>query len=73
MIWLVVLILLLAMLLGAPLFSVILGGAMLGFYATEVDLSVIAIELYSIVDTPLLSSLPLFTFAGYLLSESQTS
>ena len=67
------LLLLLAMLLGAPLFSVILGAALLGFYANGVDLSVVAIELYSLVDTPLLSSLPLFALAGYLLSESNTS
>jgi len=44
--------LLAAMLLGAPLFSVIFGGALLDFYAIEVDLSVVIA-----VDTPLLSSL----------------
>ncbi len=59
--------------LGAPLFAVILAAAMLGFYSQGVDLSVIAIELYRISDTPLLMALPLFTFSGYLLSESGTS
>ncbi|MCP4693319.1 MAG: TRAP transporter large permease subunit, partial [Desulfobacterales bacterium] len=59
--------------LGAPLFAVILAAAMLGFYSQGVDLSVIAIEIYRISDTPLLMALPLFTFAGYLLSESGTS
>jgi len=58
---------------GAPLFAVILGAALLGFYTSDIDLSVIAIEIYNIASTPLLSSLPLFTFAGYLLSESNTS
>ena len=43
--------------LGMPLFSVILGAAMLGFYFLEVDLSVVAIELYRISDTPLLLAL----------------
>ena len=33
-------------LLGAPLFAVVLAGAMLGFYSSEVDLSVVAIELF---------------------------
>lgn len=60
-------------LLGAPLFAIILAVAMIGFYAVGVDLSVIAIELYRIADTPALVALPLFTFAGYLLGESQTS
>ena len=58
---------------GAPLFSVILAASMLGFYSSEIDLSVIAIEMYQIAETPLLSSLPLFALAGYLMSESQTS
>ena len=46
--------------LGAPLFSVILAVAMLGFYISGVDLSVIAIEIYRIADTPLLLALPLW-------------
>jgi len=60
-------------LLGAPLFAVVLAAAMLGFYSSEVDLSVVAIELFRLTDTPLLVALPLFTFSGYLLSESNTS
>jgi len=59
--------------LGAPLFSVILAVAMFGFFISGVDLSVIAIEIYRLADTPLLLALPLFTFAGYLMGESQTS
>ncbi len=60
-------------LLGMPLFAVILAAAMLGFLSLDVDLSVIAIELYRLADTPVLVALPLFTFAGYLLGESGTS
>ena len=66
-------ILILTALLGAPLFSVIIGAAMFGFYMAEIDLSVMAIELYRIADTPILLALPLFTFAGYILGESGTS
>ncbi len=58
---------------GAPLFSIILAVSMLGFYTSDVDLSVITIEIYRITNTPLLLALPLFTFAGYLLSEANTS
>ena len=70
-----ILLILLALLtiLGAPLFSIILAVAMFGFFISGVDLSVIAIEIYRIADTPLLLALPLFTFAGYLMGQSQTS
>lgn len=73
MIWLGIGAILLAALLGAPLFVLIVAGAMLGFYSAEVDLAVVAIEIYRIVDTPMLVALPLFTFAGYLLAEARTS
>lgn len=59
--------------LGAPLFVVILAVALIGFYALGVDLSVIAIEIYRLADTPLLVALPLFTFTGYLMAKSRTS
>jgi C4-dicarboxylate transporter, DctM subunit len=73
MILLLALLLLLAAALGAPLFAVIAGAAMLGFFATETPLTVMAVELYRLVDTPILLALPLFTFAGYVLGESRTS
>ncbi len=56
-----------------PLFVVIAASAMLGFHAEEVDLSVIAIEIYRLAEMPVLLAIPLFTFAGYLLGESQAS
>jgi tripartite ATP-independent transporter DctM subunit len=59
--------------LGAPLFVVILAVALVGFYALGIDLSVIAIEIYRLADTPLLVALPLFTFTGYLMAKSRTS
>ncbi|MGV0036750.1 MAG: TRAP transporter large permease subunit [Candidatus Azotimanducaceae bacterium WSBS_2022_MAG_OTU7] len=58
---------------GTPLFVVILAAAMLGFYLSDIPLTVIPIEIYRLVDTPLLLALPLFTFAGYILSESNLS
>ncbi len=60
-------------LMGAPLFTVIIAAAMYGFHLSDIDLSVVAIELYRIADTPILLALPLFTFAGYILAESNTS
>jgi tripartite ATP-independent transporter DctM subunit len=73
MIWLGVVIILIMAAIGAPLFSVLLAASMLGFYSADIELAIVAIELYRIVDTPLLVALPLFTFSGYLLSESNTS
>jgi len=62
-----------SVLLGVPLFTGLMAAALLGFYSAGIDMSIIAVELYRIADTPLLSSLPMFAFAGFLLSESQTS
>ncbi|MBP6808698.1 MAG: TRAP transporter large permease subunit, partial [Chromatiaceae bacterium] len=58
-------------LLGAPLFAIIAAGALLGFHQSGVDLSVVAIEFFRLAEMPILLAIPLFTFAGYLLSESQ--
>jgi tripartite ATP-independent transporter DctM subunit len=71
--WLLVVGLLLAALAGAPLFAILLGAAMIGFLSADIPLTVVAIEVYRIVDTPLLVTLPLFTFAGYVLAEARTS
>ncbi|MCG7897816.1 MAG: TRAP transporter large permease subunit [Candidatus Thiodiazotropha lotti] len=54
---------------GAPLFAVIGAGALWGFYQSEIDLSVVGIEFFRLAETPVLLAIPLFTFAGYLLSE----
>lgn len=58
-------------LMGMPLFVVIAIGAMWGFYQSGVDLAVVAIELFRIAELPMLLAIPLFTFAGYILSESK--
>jgi tripartite ATP-independent transporter DctM subunit len=57
-------------LMGMPLFVVIAIGAMWGFYQSGVDLAVVAIEIFRIAELPMLLAIPLFTFAGYILSES---
>jgi tripartite ATP-independent transporter DctM subunit len=62
--------LILLALLGAPLFAVIAASAMFNFWQAEIDLQVIAIEFFGIAEMPILLAIPLFTFAGYLLSES---
>jgi tripartite ATP-independent transporter DctM subunit len=57
--------------LGAPLFAVIAAGALIGFSRSGVDPMVVAMEVYRIADTPVLIAIPLFTFAGYVLGESE--
>ncbi len=56
---------------GAPLFAVIGASAMWGFSRSGIDLSIVAVEVFRIAEMPVLLAIPLFTFAGYLLSESQ--
>jgi len=57
--------------LGAPLFAVIGAGALVGFEREGTDLSVVAIEFFGLSETPVLVAIPLFTFAGFLLSAGQ--
>jgi tripartite ATP-independent transporter DctM subunit len=59
----------LLLLIGAPLFSVIGASAMFGFAGQDTDLSIVIIEFYGLAETPILLAIPLFTFAGFLLSE----
>jgi C4-dicarboxylate transporter, DctM subunit len=55
---------------GAPLFTIIAASAMLGYLKEEIDFMAIIIEVIGISSLPFLSAIPLFTFAGYVLSES---
>jgi len=59
-------------LLGTPLFTIIGGGALLAFNWAEIQPQAIIIELFRIATAPTLVTIPLFTFAGYILSESQS-
>ncbi len=69
----VVVILAVLVVLGVPLFAIIATSALYGFSSIDIDLSVIAIEIYRIADTPVLLAIPLFTLAGYILGESKAS
>ncbi len=57
-------------LLGMPLFAVIAAGALYGFHTEEIDLAAVPIEIMRLASIPVLLAIPLFTFAGYLLGES---
>jgi C4-dicarboxylate transporter DctM subunit len=57
-------------LIGTPVFVVISGLTLYLFFMAGIDLSAVIIEIYRLATTPVLVAIPLFTFAGYLLSES---
>jgi C4-dicarboxylate transporter, DctM subunit len=67
---LIILVFSVLMLLGVPLFVVISGLTLCLMYLGQIDSSAIIIEMYRMATTPILVAIPLFTFAGYLLSES---
>ena len=69
----VTLLLIVLALLGAPLFAVIAAVALLGFFQQDIDLMVVAVEIYRLAEMPVLLAIPLFTFAGFVLGESQAS
>ncbi|MGH2569374.1 MAG: TRAP transporter large permease [Bacteroidota bacterium] len=71
-VWLIVAGLVLLALFGAPLFSIIGAIALIAFNRAEIDTSAVIIELYKIAETPTLIAIPLFTFAGYMLAESNS-
>jgi C4-dicarboxylate transporter DctM subunit len=66
------LLLLIFALFGTPLFVIISAIALMAFYAADISASAVIVELYRLASMPILPAIPLFTFAGYLLAESDT-
>jgi C4-dicarboxylate transporter, DctM subunit len=58
---------------GAPLFSVLASIAMVNFANIGTQILVVPQEMAGIVNTPLIYSIPLFTFAGYILASGNAS
>lgn len=58
------------MLMGVPVFVAICGLALYLFFISGIDLSAVVIEMHRMATTPVLVAIPLFTFSGFLLSES---
>lgn len=59
-------------LVGTPLFAVISAIALIAFYFADISSSAVIVEMYRLASMPILPAIPLFTFAGYLLAESNT-
>lgn len=61
-------------LLGAPIFVVISAFAMVGFYAGDIPFAALVVDTYNkFANNPILYTIPLFTFAGFILAESRAS
>ena len=56
---------------GTPLFAVLGVSAIVNHWRAEIDLQAIIINFYQLASKPLLQALPLFAFAGYLLTYSR--
>jgi uncharacterized membrane protein len=72
MILLVIILALILMILGAPIFIVISGLALYLLSSSQIDSSAMIIRNASDGYHPILVAIPLFAFAGYLLSENGT-
>lgn len=60
-----------AALLGAPLFVVLAAFALMMFVQSGTDIVVLAEEQYKLATNPHLVTIPLFTFAGFLMAHSK--
>lgn len=65
--------LLIAVVLGAPIFVMLGGAALILFWGEEIPIASISLTHYSMVTNPTLPTVPLFTLAGYFLAEGGAS
>jgi tripartite ATP-independent transporter DctM subunit len=63
----------LAAILGAPIFTVLGGAALILFWGQETPIATLALNHYQMVVNPSLAAIPLFTLAGYFLAEGGAS
>lgn len=57
---------------GTPIFVVMSFFALAAFSFADIETSAVAVEIFRIASAPTLLTIPLFTFAGYLMAESQS-
>ena len=72
MIGLLVILLIVLALFGMPLFTVMGTIALALFHHEGINISSVAVSMYTLAGSPLLVAIPLFTFAGYLFAHSRT-
>ncbi len=67
------LLLVLATMLGLPIFATIGGFALLYFWNDGVPVAAVTVESYRLTDSALMPAIPLFTLGGYILAEGGAS
>lgn len=74
MITALIILFLLMMFLGAPMFAILAAFALLGFYISDIRFAALIVDIYSqFSNNPVLYTIPIFTFAGFILAESKAS
>ncbi len=71
--WPFLLLIVVAATLGAPIFSILGGAAVILFMIDGVTPAAVLVETYSLSTSPTLPAIPMFTLAGFLLAEGGAS
>ena len=71
--WPAMLILFIAVLLGAPIFTALGGAAMILLWTGGEPITPVSLKIYQLTVNPTLPSIPLFTLAGFFLAESKAA
>ena len=59
-------------LIGAPIFIIMGALALVAFSFSDIESSAAVVEMYRVANSPTLLTIPLFTFAGYMMAESRS-
>ena len=71
--WLLAEAIVIAVLVGAPVFVGMAGGALLLFFSQGTPVSAVPAEIYRLIGSPTLPAIPLLTACGYVLAESRAA
>jgi tripartite ATP-independent transporter DctM subunit len=72
-VWPILLALGVAAAIGAPLFVLIGGAALALFVSDDIPVAGLMVEAYRLAASPIIPAIPIFTFVGFLLTESRAS
>jgi tripartite ATP-independent transporter DctM subunit len=72
-VWPMALLILTALVLGAPVFVAMSGLALLFFFTDGTPVTAVSAEVYRLISSPTLPAIPLLTACGYVLAESGAS
>lgn len=73
MLWPLLGLLLVSTLLGSPIYVALGGAAVILFWAADEPIAAVAAETMRQIKSPIMPTIPLFTFTGYLLAQSNAS